>query len=152
VTVSRDIPTGFPSALVGEGGAERSSATGEGFAPQITSHRPVAKRIRHFAKNMRREPTDAEAVMWRLLRDRRLSQYKFRRQVPFQKFILDFVCFEKRVVIEIDGSQHASPNRDAARDSILKAEGFRIERYWNNEVLQQPSAVLEDIFVKLAEL
>jgi len=99
---------------------------------------------------MRREPTDAEAAMWRLLRDRRLQRYKFRRQVPFQKFILDFVCFEQRVVIEIDGSQHASSVRDAARDSILMAEGFRIERYWNNDMLQQPSAVLEDIFAKLA--
>ena len=151
MTVSRETNPDLPSPLVGEGGAERSSVTGEGFAPQSPSHRPVAKRIRHFAKNMRREPTDAEATMWRLLRDRRLSQYKFRRQVPFQKFILDFVCFEKRVVIEIDGSQHASSVRDAARDSILMAEGFRIERYWNNDVLQQPSAVLENIFVKLAE-
>jgi very-short-patch-repair endonuclease len=151
VTVSGDPRTDLPSPLVGEGGASRSEATGEGLAPQTPSHRPVVKRIRHFAKNMRREPTDAEAVMWRLLRDRRLSQYKFRRQVPFQKFILDFVCFEKRVVIEIDGSQHASSVRDAARDSILMAEGFRIERYWNNDVLQQPSAVLEDIFAKLAE-
>jgi very-short-patch-repair endonuclease len=150
VTVSRDIPTGFPSPLVGEGGAERSSATGEGFAPQTPNHRPVAKRIRGFAKKMRHEPTDAEAAMWRLLRDRRLSQYKFRRQVPFQKFILDFVCFEKRVVIEIDGGQHAESARDTIRDSILMAEGFQIERYWNNDVLQQPSAVLEDIFVKLA--
>jgi very-short-patch-repair endonuclease len=100
---------------------------------------------------MRREPTDAELAMWRLLRDRRLSQYKFRRQVPFQKFILDFVCFEKRLIIEIDGSQHASSTRDEARDAVLIAEGFRIERYWNNDVLQQPSAVLEDIFAKLAE-
>ncbi len=100
---------------------------------------------------MRHEPTDAELAMWRLLRDRRLSQYKFRRQVPFQNFILDFVCFEKRIVIEIDGSQHAEATRDTMRDSILMAEGFRIERYWNNDVLQQPSAVLEDIFVKLAE-
>jgi very-short-patch-repair endonuclease len=99
---------------------------------------------------MRREPTDAERAMWRLLRDRRLSQYKFRRQVPFQNYILDFVCFEKRVVIEIDGSQHADSVRDAERDAILMAEGFRIERYWNNDVLQRPSAVLEYIFVKLA--
>jgi very-short-patch-repair endonuclease len=151
VTVSRETNADLPSPLVGEGGAERSSATGEGFAPQSPSHRPVAKRIRHFAKDMRREPTAAEAAMWRLLRDRRLSQYKFRRQVPFQKFILDFVCFEKRIVIEIDGGQHAESARDTIRDSILKAEGFRIERYWNNDVLQQPSAVLEDIFAKLAE-
>jgi very-short-patch-repair endonuclease len=129
---------------VGEGGAERSSATGEGFAPQAPSHRPVAKRIRSFAKKMRHEPTDAELAMWRLLRHRRLAKYKFRRQVPFQNYILDFVCFEKRVVIEIDGSQHAESARDTMRDSILVAEGFRIERYWNNDVLQRPSTVLEE--------
>jgi very-short-patch-repair endonuclease len=92
-----------------------------------------------------------KGAMWRLLRDRRLTRFKFRRQVPFQNFILDFVCFEKRVVIEIDGSQHAESARDTIRDSVLIAEGFRIERYWNNDVLQQPSAVLEDIFAKLAE-
>jgi very-short-patch-repair endonuclease len=101
---------------------------------------------------MRREPTDAEVAMWRLFRDRRLAPFKFRRQVPFQKYILDFVCFEKRLVIEIDGSQHASSARDAARDAVLTAEGFRIARYRNNDVLQQPVAVLEDILAKLAEL
>jgi len=100
---------------------------------------------------MRREPTDAEAAMWRLLRDRRLASFKFRRQVPFKDFILDFACFEKRLIVEIDGSQHASSDRDAARDTVLMAEVFQIARYWNNDVLQQPSAVLEDIFAKLAE-
>jgi very-short-patch-repair endonuclease len=93
---------------VGEGGAERSSATGEGYVPQPPRHRPTARRIRGFAKKMRHEPTDAEAAMWRLLRDRRLERFKFRRLVPFQSYILDFVCFEKRLIIEIDGSQHAS--------------------------------------------
>jgi len=136
---------------VGEGGASRSEATGEGFVPQTPHHRPTAKRIRSFAKKMRRESTDAEAAMWRLLRDRRLALFKFRRQVPFQNFILDFVCFEKRLIIEIDGSQHASSERDTARDAVLIAEGFRIARYWNDDVLQQPSAVLEDIFARLAE-
>jgi very-short-patch-repair endonuclease len=100
---------------------------------------------------MRREPTDAEAKMWRLLRDRRFVRFKFRRQVPFQSFILDFVCFEKRFIIEIDGSQHASSERDIAREAVLLAEGFRIARYWNNDVLQRPTAVLEDILVKLGE-
>ena len=100
---------------------------------------------------MRREATDAESAMWRLLRDRRLAVFKFRRQVPFQSFILDFVCFDKRMVIEIDGSQHASSERDMKTDAILAAEGFRIARYWNNDVLQQPSAVLEDILAKLVE-
>ena len=90
--------------------------------------------------------------MWRLLRDRRLAKFKFRRQVPFQNYILDFVCFDKRFVVEVDGSQHAPSERDAARDTVLIAEGFRIARYWNNDVLQRPSAVLEDIVVKLAEL
>jgi len=136
---------------VGEGGAERSSATGEGFAPQAPHHRPAAKRIRNFAKKMRRDPTDAEARMWRLLRDRRFQRFKFRRQVPFQNLILDFVCFEKRFIVEIDGSQHANNRRDTARDALLVAEGFRVVRYWNNDVLQQPSAVLEDILARLAE-
>jgi very-short-patch-repair endonuclease len=119
--------------------------------PQTPHHRPTAKRIRTFAKKMRREPTDAESAIWRLLRDRRLALFKFRRQVPFQNFILDFVCFEKRFIIEIDGSQHAESERDTARDATLIAQGFRIARYWNNDVLQQPAAVLEDILAKLAE-
>lgn len=99
---------------------------------------------------MRREPTDAEAAMWRLLRERRLSDFKFRRQVPFKNHILDFVCFEKRLVIEIDGSQHVESQRDAAREAALSAEGFSIARYWNNDVFQQPASVLEDILAKLA--
>jgi len=118
--------------------------------PQEPSHRPVPKRLRQFGKNMRHEPTDAEAAMWRLLRDRRLSTFKFRRQVPFKNYILDFVCFDKRFVIEIDGSQHAELQRDAVRDAMLSAEGFAITRYWNNDVLQQPTSVLEDVLAKLA--
>lgn len=88
--------------------------------------------------------------MWRLLRDRRLSTFKFRRQVPFKNYILDFVCFEKRLVIEIDGGQHAESQRDAVREAALCAEGFSVARYWNNDVLQQPASVLEDILAKLA--
>jgi very-short-patch-repair endonuclease len=126
-------------------------ATGEGFVPQTPHHRPTTKRIRDFAKKMRREPTNAEAKMWRLLRDHRLAQFKFRRQVPFQNFILDFVCFEKRLVVEIDGSQHADSERDTAREAVLLAEGFRIARYWNNDALQRHTSVLEDVLAKLSE-
>ncbi len=114
-------------------------------------HRATAKHIRGFAKKMRREPTEAEAAMWRLLRDRRLAPFKFRRQVPFQNYILDFVCFDKRLVVEIDGSQHASSPADVVRDGVLVREGFKIARYWNNDVLQQRSAVLEDILARLSE-
>lgn len=88
--------------------------------------------------------------MRRLLRERRLSAFKFRRQVPFKNYILDFVCFEKRLVIEIDGSQHAESQSDATRDATLAAEGFQTARYWNNDVLKQPTSVLEDILAKLA--
>jgi very-short-patch-repair endonuclease len=89
--------------------------------------------------------------MWRLLRHRQLSAFKFRRQVPFKNYILDYVCFDKRLVIEIDGSQHAESQSDAMRTAALISEGFQIARYWNNDVLQQPVAVLEDILAKLAE-
>ena len=87
--------------------------------------------------------------MWFLLRDRRLSEIKFGRQVPFQNYILDFVCFERRIVIEIDGGQHMESTRDAARNAALAKEGFRVIRYWNNDVLQRPNSVLEDLVAKL---
>ncbi|MGJ4993373.1 endonuclease domain-containing protein [Bradyrhizobium sp. HKCCYLS3077] len=119
--------------------------------PSTPNHRPTGTRIRNFAKAMRQTPTDAEAAMWRLLRDRRLSEFKFRRQVPFRNYILDFVCFEHRLVIEIDGSQHADAKGDLTRDAMLASEGFRVARYWNNDVLQQRTAVLEDILAKLSE-
>ena len=101
------------------------------------------------AKRMRRSPTDAEGVMWHLLRDRRLASHKFRRQVPFKSYVLDFVCFERRVVVEIDGSQHADSHSDKVRDEVLAKEGFQVIRYWNNDVLQRRRDVLEDLFVKL---
>ncbi len=119
--------------------------------PQTPHHRPTRNRIRNFAKTMRRAPTDAEAAMWQVLRDRRLSQFKFRRQVPFQNYILDFVYFERRLVIEIDGSQHADAAGDRTRDEALAREGFSVARYWNNDVLQRRTSVLEDILSKLSE-
>jgi very-short-patch-repair endonuclease len=67
------------------------------------------------------------------------------------KFILDFVCFEKRLIVEIDGSQHADSDRDTAREAVLLAEGFRIARYWNNDVLQRHTSVLEDVLAKLSD-
>ncbi|MGJ5175218.1 endonuclease domain-containing protein [Bradyrhizobium oligotrophicum] len=119
--------------------------------PRSPSHRTTSRRIRGFAKTMRSQPTESEAVMWRLLRDRRFERYKFRRQSPVEQYIVDFVCFEKRLIIEIDGSQHADNTADAERDSILRTAGFRIVRYWNNDVLYNSSAVQEDILTKLSE-
>jgi len=88
--------------------------------------------------------------MWQLLRRRRLAGFKFRRQVPFQNYILDFVCFDPKIVIEIDGSHHFDSKRDEKRDAHLQREGFRVLRYWNNDVLQRSASVLEDIFSHLA--
>ncbi|MEX0840935.1 MAG: endonuclease domain-containing protein [Xanthobacteraceae bacterium] len=88
--------------------------------------------------------------MWRLWRGRRFATFKFRRQVPFRNHILDFVCFERKIVIEIDGGQHLESRRDRHRDATLAREGFRVLRYWKNDVLQQSMSVLEDIFTHLA--
>jgi very-short-patch-repair endonuclease len=112
-------------------------------------HRPVTGLARGRARHLRRDFTDAELKMWLLLRDRRLVKLKFRRQVPFRNYILDFVCFEHRLIIEIDGSQHADSPRDRQRDLDLAAEGFRVVRYWNNDVLQRPASVLEDLLTHI---
>ena len=68
----------------------------------------------------------------------------------FQNFILDFVCLDQRLIVEIDGSQHASSSQDEMRSRVLASEGFKVARYWNNDVLPRPTAVLEDILTKLA--
>jgi len=84
---------------------------------------------------MRREPTEAERALWRVLRDRRLSSIKFRWQAPVPPYIADFVCFEHRIIIEADGLQHAEGVRDEKRDAFLAAEGFTVLRFWNADIL-----------------
>jgi very-short-patch-repair endonuclease len=96
-------------------------------------------------------PTAAEKVMWQLLRHRRLAGVKFRRQVPFQNYILDFVCFEKKIVIEVDGSHHFDSKRDEQRDALINREGFRVLRYWNHDVIQRSTSILDDIFAHLTD-
>ncbi len=88
--------------------------------------------------------------MWQLLWHRRLEGFKFRRQVPFQNYILDFVCFDSKIVIEVDGGQHFDSKRDEQRDAHLQREGFRVLRYWNNDILQRSASVREDIFSHIA--
>jgi very-short-patch-repair endonuclease len=99
-----------------------------------------------YARNLRRSQTDAERKLWLLLRDRRLAGFKFRRQHPIGPFIVDFCCTEARVIVEVDGGQHAlSCNDDAARSLYLAGQGYRVLRFWNNEVLVNTSGVLERI-------
>jgi very-short-patch-repair endonuclease len=98
------------------------------------------------AKGLRKKLTDAERLLWNHLRARRMEGVKFRRQEPIGKFIVDFVSLEKQIVIEVDGGQHsANKQEDRERDSWLKNEGFRVLRFWNNEVLEDTEAVLETI-------
>jgi very-short-patch-repair endonuclease len=90
--------------------------------------------------------TDAERVLWYHLRDRRLGSFKFRRQHPVGPFIVDFVCPEKELIVEIDGGQHAlNVEDDNQRSHFLQAKGYLVLRFWNNEVLQETEAVLAKI-------
>ena len=99
-------------------------------------------------RQLRKTPTDAERVLWTILRRRQVSGYKFRRQVAIGQYIVDFACFENRLVIEVDGGQHVeSANYNAMRTAWLKREGFRVMRFWNNQVLQETDAVREAIFL-----
>ena len=94
---------------------------------------------------MRSSPTDAEARVWRHLRAGRFSGYKFRRQQPIDHFIVDFVCFGRRLIVEVDGGQHAESAEDVVRTRYLESQGFRLSRFWNHDVLQQTDVVLQAI-------
>ncbi|MFZ6770419.1 endonuclease domain-containing protein [Undibacterium sp. Di26W] len=98
------------------------------------------------AKVLRKNMTDAEKKLWQGLRGEQLG-VKFRRQYPFQYFVLDFVCLEKRLVIEVDGGQHTEAQTyDMHRTEVLKKAGFTVLRFWNNQVLSETSAVMEEIW------
>ena len=103
------------------------------------------------AKRMRSEPTDAERALWQLLRAKRFVGYKFKRQVPIDRYIVDFVCFADRLIIEADGSQHAESDYDAERDAYLAGQGFRVLRFWNNDILTNTEGVGEAIWAALQD-
>ncbi|OJW75372.1 MAG: hypothetical protein BGO57_12510 [Sphingomonadales bacterium 63-6] len=98
---------------------------------------------------MRREPTDAERKLWQLLRGKRLQGLKFKRQQPLGRYIVDFVCFEARLIVEADGSQHAESQADCLRDEFLVGQGFRILRLWNSDILTNPEGVATAILAAL---
>jgi very-short-patch-repair endonuclease len=138
----------------GEGVAQRNPSPGRSLRSRPPSPAggegkngtPAPKAIRRSktllrARYLRSRMTDAERKLWFLLRDRRFAQVKFRRQVPIGPFIADFLCFESRLVIEVDGGQHAESLRDIKRDRWFAANGFRVLRFWNNEVLSNPHGV-----------
>jgi very-short-patch-repair endonuclease len=99
---------------------------------------------------MRANPTEAEKRIWSMLRDRRLAVFKFRRQQIIFPFIVDFVCFGQRLIIEADGSQHADNKDDVRRDAFLRGQDFRLLRFWNNQVLGEGDAVASAIYAELS--
>ena len=105
----------------------------------------VSAKQRSRARVMRGAPTDTELSLWRLLRDRRLNGIKFRRQVPVGPYIVDFLCVGLKLIVEVDGFQRAESLRDKARDAYLESQGWKVLRFWNNEVAQNREGVLETI-------
>jgi very-short-patch-repair endonuclease len=89
---------------------------------------------RSFAKQLRSNMTDVENKLWQQLRAKRFEDFKFRRQVPIGPYIVDFICYEKRLIIELDGSQHEGSIYDMKRDGRLHSQDFRVLRFWNNDV------------------
>lgn len=106
------------------------------------------------ARRLRKTKTDAETALWRHLRERQLEGFRFRRQVPIGPYIVDFACMEARLIVEVDGGQHsAGAERDGKRDSWLENVGYRVMRFWNNDVLSNRLGVLTAIseVLKLSE-
>ncbi len=99
-------------------------------------------KLQTFARDMRAAPTAAEAIVWRHLRAHRFAGHKFKRQQPIGKYIVDFVCFEAGVIVEVDGGQHNESVSDKLRDQWLMSQGFAVLRFWNNEVSQNLEGVL----------
>jgi adenine-specific DNA-methyltransferase len=103
------------------------------------------------ARELRKNSTEAEQILWKHIRLRQLGGYKFRRQQPLGPYFVDFVCLEKRLIVEVDGGQHSEQVAyDSERSAWLEAQGYRILRFWNNEVLKEIEIVKEVIAEALA--
>lgn len=101
------------------------------------------------ARPLRREMSDEERVLWMLLRDRRFAGFKFRKQVPLGDYVVDFVCFGSKLILELDGSQHAEPEQakfDAERTQYLEAAGFRVARIWCGDLFKDREGAMELIW------
>ena len=102
-----------------------------------------------IAKKLRINSTDTEKYLWKYLRERQLEGFKFRRQHPIGKYIVDFVNLERKIIIELDGGQHLENKKDKLRDKWLEKQGYEVLRFWDNEVLTNVEGVLEVIREKI---
>jgi len=127
-----------PRPLVGEGVGERVKKMTEA-------------KVLNNAKSLRTNQTEAEQRLWYHLRAHRFMDLKFKRQKPIGRYIVDFVCVEQQLIVELDGGQHAEQlEYDQRRDAWLRGQGYTVLRFWNNEVMQQLEGVLEKIRLTLS--
>lgn len=127
-----------PSPPAGEGGARREAVGGRGGAALLG-----------LAKRMRSNATEAERKLWSILRSKRLAGFKFKRQQAIGFYIADFVNFERRLIVEADGSQHIDSARDTQRTAWLESQGFTVVRFWNDDILARADVVAEAIWAAL---
>ena len=128
---------------------------GEGGRRPGEGKKYIDPRLLTLARKLRKELTDAEELLWLLLRNRQFCGLKFRRQHPIAPYVLDFYCDEERLGIELDGGQHNEPDKkqtDKERTAFLERKGIKIIRFWNNEVLQKTETVLEHLYNSINSL
>lgn len=115
--------------------------------------RQSAMNLTNKARSLRKNQTDVEQLVWKHLRNRQLYNYKFRRQFPIEPYIADFVCLDLKLIIELDGGQHASQiDYDNQRSLFLEQRGFKVIRFWNNDVIENTVGVLEAIHLAILEI
>jgi very-short-patch-repair endonuclease len=145
----RDTARPRPLPLPPQGGevASRSDDGVGGATSQARSRRKPGATAR--ARTLRRGDNQAEALLWLELKRRKLGGYKFTRQFPIGPYFADFACREKRLVVELDGSQHAESAHDRRRDEFMRAKGYTILRFWSHDVLKHRTSVCETILAAL---
>lgn len=110
-------------------------------------------KLTNTARSLRQHQTDVEQLLWQRLRNRQIMNAKFRRQFPIDPYIVDFCCLDFKLIIELDGSQHIERSQsDMARSQILAQRGFKVIRFWNNEVMENIEGVLTKIYLVIEEI
>jgi very-short-patch-repair endonuclease len=149
-SIGQSLP---PLPLAGEGWGGGLQASEFTMGDQNRSVRRIPSRLKSNARALRKNSTDVERMLWSELRNHRLQGASFRRQVPIENYIADFVCHAARLVIELDGGQHFSDDQeraDAARTAVIERNGFRVLRFSNLDVITNRTGVLETIVAALA--
>jgi len=133
---------GVPSPLAGEGGDARSATPGEGASRRRKKQKRVVGEQTAFARTLRVNATGPERKLWQILRQPPFSAAKFRRQVPIGPYVADFLSYPRRLVVELDGGQHADSASDRRRHAWLRGQGLRVLRFWNADVLTNIDGVM----------